>query len=453
VVTNITLGPGQVNAVNQIISFIHSFETAFSLSGYAGTGKTTVVKEIVRYAKSKHLEIVLCAPTHIAKLVLEQATEQPAITLHKLLALTPNVEILDLDFKNLLFQIKGKQTLFPSNGLIICDESSMISDDLFDLLIDRCELTQSKVLFVGDKAQLQPVNALNHSKVFNLENSVILDYIYRQPEESGLISVLPTLRSKPINIFMDSVGLDGSLLCYSNIQNFFKELVPAFKKAINNRNILETKMLTYTNKRTEGFNTKLKEVLFGTEQEYYQSEFLTCYENLEFDGLNFFNSMTYIVADKPEKTDILISGFIKLPGWKLNLYDSVTKHCSLVSIISRTVEKDYIDSLAQFLETLRINAIQTKYSDRRASSQLWKQYYQALNSFTLPTDLYYENRLVRRKSFDYGYASTVHKSQGQTIQNVFIDMKDINLCKNPDELRQLQYVSISRSKQNVYIYC
>lgn len=41
--------------------------------------------------------------------------------------------------------------------------------------------------------------------------------------------------------------------------------------------------------------------------------------------------------------------------------------------------------------------------------------------------------------------------QGSTIDNVFVDMKDIKKCTNAEQLRQLQYVSISRSRKNAYV--
>lgn len=41
--------------------------------------------------------------------------------------------------------------------------------------------------------------------------------------------------------------------------------------------------------------------------------------------------------------------------------------------------------------------------------------------------------------------------QGSSITNVYIDMKDILKCRDEEELRQLQYVAISRTKNNIYI--
>lgn len=41
--------------------------------------------------------------------------------------------------------------------------------------------------------------------------------------------------------------------------------------------------------------------------------------------------------------------------------------------------------------------------------------------------------------------------QGSSINNVFIDMKDVSICWDPIEYRQLQYVSVSRARKNAYI--
>jgi len=82
---------------------------------------------------------------------------------------------------------------------------------------------------------------------------------------------------------------------------------------------------------------------------------------------------------------------------------------------------------------------------------LWSIYYKITKSFATFTDLYYDDRVVKKKTFGYGYASTVHRSQGSTIENVFIDMKNVMSCRDILEVRQLQYVSISRASKNAYI--
>lgn len=448
----IILGEEQIQALNSIKSFLKSKEVAISLTGFAGTGKSLVTKHIVNHLESNWTNYVLCAPTHIAKLVLEHFTEREAMTIHKLLSLSPNIEILNLDFKQLQFQTKGHSNSFPTKGVIICDEASMVNDELFDLLVDRCKLFESKLICIGDRAQIQPVNAFKYSKVFDLPNTITLTKIYRQSSESGLINILPKLREHVIPYFTDSLGTEGSLICNTDIKEFFKILIPNFKKAMNNSDILETKVLTYTNNRMRQYNAKIKELIFGTETEYNQHQFLTCYENITYNNMNFWNSMDYIVIDKPEETRVPIPYFMELPGWELNLFDPATKSVGNILILKSDVTKDYLDTLAYLIESIRLDAIACKYHDKQKSKNLWKKYYEIINSFTSPWDLMYENRVIRKKTFDHGFAATSHKSQGKSFNNVFIDLKDLMVCRNQEELRQLEYVAVSRARQNVYIY-
>lgn len=80
---------------------------------------------------------------------------------------------------------------------------------------------------------------------------------------------------------------------------------------------------------------------------------------------------------------------------------------------------------------------------------MWKEYFRVMESFTTPVDLVYGNRTVRKKTLDYGYCLSVHKSQGSNYDNILIDMGNLFTCKNKEELRQLQYVALSRTRNNI----
>ena len=80
-----------------------------------------------------------------------------------------------------------------------------------------------------------------------------------------------------------------------------------------------------------------------------------------------------------------------------------------------------------------------------------KKYFDTINSFASMFDLYYDNRVIKKKTFNYGYAISVHKSQGTTIDNVFVDISNINTVRDKNELQQLQYVALSRTRGNAYI--
>ena len=112
----------------------------------------------------------------------------------------------------------------------------------------------------------------------------------------------------------------------------------------------------------------------------------------------------------------------------------------------------YIDSLAATIENFRISAIEAKRNGNRTRSTfLWKKYFEMIKSFATPRDIMWDNRVIKKKTFDYGYASTIHKIQGSSLGTVFIDMANVLVCKNVDEIRQMQYVSLSRTKTDAYI--
>lgn len=445
------LGEQQQEAIDNIIKFLDSDDIDFSLSGYAGTGKSTIIKYLVEYFENTKLDYVLCAPTHQAKGILKFFTERDTITLHQLLSLTPNVEIFELDYRKLLFYCSNKLNYIPCEGVVVCDESSMINDSLYQLLLDKCKLYRAKVIFVGDVAQLRPVKSQYNSLVFNTKNSYILTKIYRQKSESGLTDVLYTLREQPLSSFTESIGIEGSLYCYNSAQKLFESGVPYFKKAVEKGNIFEAKLLAYTNERVKLLNDKMRSILFPGENQYYKSEILTCYENSEVNMFNFYNSMSYIIIDEPKKIDISIPKFSKLPGHKIRLYDPTIEESSDLIILDKNISKSSFDSLAYRIEEIRLKALEAKQRRDRRASYYWKDYFSMINSFSSPIDLYFDGRMIKKKGFDYGYAVTTHKSQGSSFENVFIDMKDINRCRDKEEFRQLQYVSVSRTRNNVYI--
>lgn len=445
------LGESQLKAITSLKYFLNSTMPAISLVGFAGTGKTTVVRYFLDFLDSIRKPYVLCAPTHKAKIVLENATEREGITIHKLLSLSPNVELFEMDLRDLKF-LMGFVSLFPKDGVIICDEASMVNDELYTLILNNAKNFNTKVVFVGDDRQLQPVNAKMYSKVFDLEHSIQLDKIYRQDSESGLNKVLPILRNDTILKFEDISGTNGSIYVYDDVKDFLKEAIKSYKTAISNSDILHTKVLAYTNNRVNSLSDKIQEALFGKELPYNKFQFLTSNENFDFGDVKFWNSMDYIITENVDKVNVHIPMFMTLPGYKVQLYDSSSKKTHYVSILDSEISPEYLNSLTHLIESIRLDAIYAKQrKDKKAAGKLWGNYYNIINSFCSPIDMYYDGRLIKKKTFSSGYASTVHRSQGSSVNNVFIDMKNILICRDKEELRQLQYVGISRSNKNVHI--
>lgn len=142
--------------------FLHSTRQTFVLAGFAGTGKTTLLKHVV----TKTLNLVpeesaaFVTPTGKAATVLIRSGI-PATTLHRLIyqSIAEEQEI-ELNGKKITVEklnFKRRESIAKSIKLIVLDEASMVSDDV---LYDLCEFGV-KLLICGDNAQLPPVEGLN----------------------------------------------------------------------------------------------------------------------------------------------------------------------------------------------------------------------------------------------------------------------------------------------------
>ena len=444
------LGEEQRNVLLQVFSLLNEKGyQEIGIFGSAGTGKTALTKLITRYLEDKGTRYVLVAPTHKAKKVLAEVVEREALTIHQLLNLKPTLDILELDFNDLKFTASS-DTEIRLNSVVILDECSMVNNELFETLVERCKDKDSKLLVIGDAAQIAPIKQNQNSKTFKIENAFQLTKIYRQQEENPLLDVLLKLRKSPITKFEEFESSKGSLKIYDHWKPFINDTKDLFIDAIKTSDPSKVKLFAYTNKRVEAFNKVIRDAIYNTSLEYEVGEFLTGYSSAEYQqGFKTYkigNSYEYKISHARCCTKTI--EYISCEGWELILYDFQNEEEIPVFILSRNNSIDVFEALGTLLELKRIDAIN---ANPKVKSKKWKEYYKLANSFLTPQDIYVDNRLVVPKSLDYGYAMTVHKSQSCSIDNILVDMGNIQLIRNKKELKQLQYVVMSRTRNNIYM--
>ena len=157
----------------QIKAFLNSDASVFILRGYAGTGKTTMVKVIADYIEQSR-QLIMMAPTGRAARVLAMKTGHAAATIHKAIYTKAHVEpkkVKDVAESEFKFVFPIIQSENGGNIVAIVDEASMvcsrkIEHELFmfgtdNLMEDLLTFVRpnfgGKVIFVGDPAQLPPV--------------------------------------------------------------------------------------------------------------------------------------------------------------------------------------------------------------------------------------------------------------------------------------------------------
>lgn len=387
-------------------------------------------------AKDNGLRCSFVSPTNKAKLVIANKgdSNRNATTIHSLLNLKPNLNILEFDATDLQFDFGFIKTTSYDYNVLIIDECSMINDKLYDVLKNRFK--NSHIVFCGDVKQLAPIKQRSLAKPF-LCRTLNLTKIYRQ-KESALQKVLNYLRKKPLYKFKNVSDDNGNILVYNNIQEMLKNHAGLFKIAedFNDQNLV--KLVTYTNKRIDALNTYIRKCIYPNSAEYQVREILTGYDTCNIGKYIIENSKDYIVKS------IIKIKIYSLPAYLMNISDGSVEFT--IKILARNCPEKELNALATKIEKLRLKAVKTK------SKNDWRKFYDLYNSFLLPFDLYYENRVIKRKSLDYGYCISAHRSQSSQYSIVMIDMENLLRCPNPEELRQLQYVACSRTMSDLIIY-
>lgn len=172
----ITYSPSQLKAVELAAKC-----RAMVLTGGPGTGKTTSVRGILALFDMLGLKTVLCAPTGRAAKRISELTDREAATVHRLLG----AGIGDGD--TLVFEHDEANPL--NADVVIIDETSMVDILLMRALLSAMDRS-CRLVMVGDADQLPsvgPGNVFSDIIRSGTVESVVLDEIFRQADESGIV--------------------------------------------------------------------------------------------------------------------------------------------------------------------------------------------------------------------------------------------------------------------------
>lgn len=161
-----------------------------TISGYAGSGKSTLVKFIIAALEVPPEEVCYIAFTGKAASVLKQKGCENAMTAHKLLYKakpTPDGKYIFVP----------KKALEEDYSVLVVDEVSMLPKKMWELLLSH----KIYVLALGDPGQLPPINPDDDNHVLDTPH-VFLDEIMRQAQESEIIRLSMHVREgKPLSTF------------------------------------------------------------------------------------------------------------------------------------------------------------------------------------------------------------------------------------------------------------
>lgn len=242
------------------------------ICGNAGTGKTTVVKGFLS-ALPDNYSVALTSLSGQASKRMSEATGYPASTIHRLLGYVP-----DLGFT---YNEKNKLT----QDVIILDECSMVSIDLFWMLIRAID-DETKLIILGDNKQLPPIGVGNlFTDILNEDNNIpkqMLTKIHRQAARSAIISVSADVRNRKQIVSPNANGeetlgelQDLTLCAYQDKSQIFERVIEAFKSEYEKHPVIrDIQIVVPMKERGElsqlALNNEIQKIVNPSDRKYVQ---------------------------------------------------------------------------------------------------------------------------------------------------------------------------------------
>lgn len=468
----------QIDALNEMDRFMKSNETSMTLSGYAGTGKTSLMEMIAKKGQKQNRPVMFCATTNKAAAVLNDRVSKAgfkASTLNKVFGI--NVEVdssKTYNARNLVNVLKDVD-IMPGTTIII-DEASMINEENYKILNDIAKEHRLKIIYVGDEAQLAPVNEDKISKVFrNGEGKVIRLTQVERTDDNAILKEATAIRNGEPLSKVSSFNSKGEGVAYISPQHqdAINEVIDKYVKGLK-QNPNYFRILAYTNKAVTAYNNQVRELLGYDSPIPHVGEPMTGYANWGYEwrtkSYRFINSESYKVTQVGRPTTVQTrldnDTPVVMRAVPITLEDSLgnVDTFNFMDIKNNTQNRQSAMILANEKKRLW-NEARRAYG-REAKAAVYAKI-NAIDSFLFVNDNIEDNshNLLQAKTIDFGYALTIHKSQGSTFTHVLMDDVDVsrasmsgNNAANAMELVDLGEESINdaanaelKSSEEVYL--
>lgn len=446
--TNLGFNPTQNQdlAINLFSQFLFSENKMelFLLSGYAGTGKSSLIAAIVKTLKSKRIKTKLLAPTGRAAKVLANFSNESAFTIHKQIYFSGN-EVVGQ-------KVSLAKNLFK-NTFFFVDEASMIAgldaNEGLNLLEDLLNYVYSgencKLIVLGDRGQLPPVGqedspalSMEFLNTYYSKLKIIpaaLTEVVRIDNQSSVLTNASFLRSLqdyqvPLILKTDST---------QTIRITGLELKDQLESSYSQVGMDETILLTLSNKRANRWNHEIRNRILYREELLERGDMLMVVKN-NYHWLDPKSTIGFIANGELVKVKRVLNSE--------QLYGFNFTHLE-ISFVDYPEESD----LKIIALTDAINA-ESPNLPRDKMKELFfavEQDYLHERNKQKRYQLILKNPYFNAVQVKYAYAVTVHKAQGGQWSHVYIDYGFI-----PDEMKTKNYLkwlytSLTRTTEKIFL--
>lgn len=441
---------GQDTVLRHLSAFLLSEKEnpTYILRGYAGTGKTTLVKSLVKVLPLIEMNYVLLAPTGRAAKVLGSYTGKSASTIHRRIYQSKTFPDGSIHI------VRGENKY--TNAVFIVDEASMIGEQrefggksLLDDLLEYVFTGQHcRLLLIGDTAQLPPVESSGSPALdcdylkseFPVTVATFeLTEVKRQALESGILYNATRLRERlkealP-NFDLPLFQTEGfSDILRIEPETFEELLYNTFSENVNNEAVIVCK----SNKRANLFNQAIRGRILNIEGELATGDKLMVVKNNYhwtegIDEINFIANGDMAEIRKIKHFDEMY-GF-RFADVELSFTDYPDAPNIEVKILLDTLQSNSA-SLTEEENRRLFQAIEEDYMDIPNRRERYKEMR--------------KNPWFNALQVKFAYALTCHKTQGGQWNTVFIDSSfNQKETLETEDLRWM-YTALTRAQQQVY---
>ena len=428
----------------------------FVLSGYAGSGKTFLSMRLLRQVEAVGMCWTVVAPTHKAVGVLRQALDFEGLsptwypsTIHRLLRLKlkrqGDAEICE--------PTEQTSLALENLGLVLIDEASMIDSTLLGIALQCAHPFKTRLVFVGDPAQLPPVGETS-SSVFAMKRACAADLQHVVRHQGPVLQLasrfrdgqLPAQPPPCMPLIEDSLGRVSCL----EPAKWLQLAQNALKQASLRDDPDSARILCYTNRTLERLVPHARRAIHGDladQLPVLPGEVLITrtavmapasrddVETGEEPDMVMGSNREVIVQDvTPERCDLADFGLSQTSDWSVPVIDTLmarvrTGEMELTLRLLPPVGSKARHLLDEAFQHLRNKAREV---DNQHSRALWRRFF-----------------LVRDAFASLGPAAvlTVHRSQGSSFGEVFV-ASDV-FTSDPGIRKSLIYVAVTRARKAV----
>jgi exodeoxyribonuclease-5 len=439
--------------------------TPFVLSGYAGTGKTFLSSELLAGVETSGLCWTVVAPTHKAVGVLRGQLAASGLsptwfpsTIHRLLRLKLRRQG-DLERCE-----ETEQTALALEhlGLVLVDEASMVDSQLLEISLRCAHPFRTRLVFVGDPAQLPPVGEAS-SPVFGLGRAVTAELREVVRHQGPVLRLAQGIREQALPCrpppALPPVREAAGQVAVLPRRQWLEQAQEALRRSAATDNPDLARILCYTNRSLEQLVPIARRALHGAMADQLAvlpGEVLitraavmapACRQGEEMaeePDMVLGSNRELVVRDvTPDRCDLAdfgltggdLAGDLLLPAMAVPVIDTLT---ATVEVGEGTLQLRLLPplgsaaraSLDGVLARLRSAA---RSQEKSAARALWRRFFLLRDAFA---------------SLGPAAVLTVHRSQGSTFGEVFVDA-DVFWPKDPLLRRQLVYVAVSRARSAV----